>query len=638
MTKPKVTIVTAVYNGEAYLPSAVASVLNQSLPHFRWLIVDDGSSDNTPRILQKLASEDERVKIITQSQNMGLTIALNRAFKLVNSPYFARFDADDICHLDRLKKQIEFLDGAPDVVLCATWARIIDDTARPTLTLKKAPAEIDALTLFRSNPLVHSSWCGRTNAFRLVGGYDNTFSLTQDYELLWRLRKKGKIAVIQTPYVDYRETKISVSARKTRQSLLSALKIRIGALKRKDVPFWYSILLIEPLLGLVFPEWIKRWRRRRQLSPIFGVISPELGVSPKSNSGGEVYDREVLEHLVAEGVDVALILPRKREYNRNVFRQVQFIPFQRIAPPYSFNFLLLPALFKLYHRLKYSIIRVHSPYFTGLGILVFCFFYPRSRVVVSYLHVEAFPLWRLIDRLVLNRADHVFTISQSTKRELMATYALPSNKISVTYCGIDPKYRPEAKSQTLKKRYDIPKNTTILLYLGGLKPRKNLPFLLEVFARLPENNCILVFGGAGSEEPKLKLMAKQLGVSSRVRFAGYVKEEEKVPLYNLADIFLFPTEREGFGMVAAEAMACGIPVVASNVTSLPEVVINGRTGLLPRVNDHRLWVDAISRLIRDPKLRHKMGREGRKHVLANFSWRKLAREQLAVMKRLTESI
>jgi len=113
-----------------------------------------------------------------------------------------------------------------------------------------------------------------------------------------------------------------------------------------------------------------------------------------------------------------------------------------------------------------------------------------------------------------------------------------------------------------------------------------------------------------------------------------VPEEEKVDLYNLADIFVLPSLLEGFGMVAAEAMACGKPVVASNASSLPEVVEDGKTGLLANPACVDDFTDQVLRLLRDESLRKRLGGAGRERVLRNFSWDVAARKTLEVYQRV----
>lgn len=363
------------------------------------------------------------------------------------------------------------------------------------------------------------------------------------------------------------------------------------------------------------------------------ILSPELGVSPQSNSGGEVYDREILAAYVRAGVEVDLILPKAKLYDTSVFTKRPMRVFlKRIAPPYLFNFLILPALFRSWR--KDTILRIHSPYFSGLGILLFRLFHRQTPLIVSYLHVEKFPAYRRIDQFVLPKADHIFTISQSTRKELLKTYDLDPDMISVTYCGIDRKYSPGPKSTEIQKRYKL-EGKTVLLYLGGLKARKNLPFLLKVLAKLDDQNVVLLFAGSGPEKSNLENLAAKLGLSQQVRFSGYIEESDKVAIYRSADIFVFPSLLEGFGMVAAEAMACGTPAVVSNVASLPEVVEDGKSGRLVPVNDISAWCQTLKELVASPSLREKLGVYGSLTIPKKFSWDIAAQQQIAVMETLT---
>jgi glycosyltransferase involved in cell wall biosynthesis len=365
------------------------------------------------------------------------------------------------------------------------------------------------------------------------------------------------------------------------------------------------------------------------------IISPELGVSPFSNSGGEVYDREILAAYERQGTTVDLILPRNKPYDQIAFKnKPERVIAERIAPPYFFNLLLLPALFRLYRKHPESIVRIHSPYFTGLAILFFRLFHRKVPVVLSYFHVEQFPLFRIIDRFVLPKVDHIFTISNATRKELLSSYHLDDQKMTVAYCGISPHYTPGNKSTELIQRYNLEGKTT-LLYLGGLKARKNLLFLLDVLSGIPDPTVVLLFAGSGGERAALEEKAARLGLTDRVRFTGYVQEEEKVPLYRTADIFVFPSALEGFGMVVAEAMACEKPAVVSKVASLPEIIDDGVSGYLVEFNNVAAWQEALKKLIASPELCAKMGKQGRAKVTSTFSWDVAAKKQLDVMQSLT---
>lgn len=365
------------------------------------------------------------------------------------------------------------------------------------------------------------------------------------------------------------------------------------------------------------------------------IYSPQLGISPHSNLGGEIHDREILKALAELGVKIEILLPKNKPYKKDIKNwHVQHLPIKHIFPPYIFNLLIIPYLFKTYKKVHFNILRVHNPYFVGLGAMIFKLFHRQMPVVASYLHLEErSPFFTLIDKLIIKKFDLIIALSAATKKDIIRRYGVDSAKIAVVYPAVAKKFVPKHKNQNLIKKYQL-KDKIILLYAGVLMPRKNPFFLLKVFTQLDNDRVVLVFCGDGPLRWFLVAMAKKLGVNDRVVFTGRVFGENLIDFYNLADIFVFPTKKEGFGLVVAEAMACEKPVVVSNNSSLPEIVTNGQDGFLVETNNIEKWVEVLEILIKDKDLRQQMGRAGRKKILKKFSWEKSAQETLKIFKKL----
>ena len=122
------------------------------------------------------------------------------------------------------------------------------------------------------------------------------------------------------------------------------------------------------------------------------ICSPELGLSPTSNLGGEVYDREIIRELCSQGVKVITILPKKKPFISHKNLKVYYLPFASIWPPYLFNFLIIPWLFWLYRKYKFNILRIHSPYFVGFAAYLFKLFFPTvsSSITLFKFHILFF--------------------------------------------------------------------------------------------------------------------------------------------------------------------------------------------------------------------------------------------------------
>lgn len=208
---PLVTVLMGVRDGADSLPAALASLRSQSFGDFELLIIDDGSTDDTPRILAEF--HDARVRIVRQPA-LGLTRALNKGLELARGTYVARMDADDVCHPQRLASQVALLQGHPDVALCGTWAHVVDDQGR-RLELSRPPVEHAAICaqLLWDNAFFHSSWMVRTETVRRLGGYDDTLERAQDYELAWRISGVARCANIPVPLLTWRRSVESVTVR-----------------------------------------------------------------------------------------------------------------------------------------------------------------------------------------------------------------------------------------------------------------------------------------------------------------------------------------------------------------------------------------------------------------------------------------
>ena len=177
----------------------------------------------------------------------------------------------------------------------------------------------------------------------------------------------------------------------------------------------------------------------------------------------------------------------------------------------------------------------------------------------------------------VRRAARVIAISEHTKKDLIKYLQIPDEKIIVIPQSHAPRYRPIQNSQILdaiRQKYSLPKQ--FILYTGNHKPHKNLPRLLQAFARLEnssrENFPLILTGPIDSEARNLLKLAARLHIQNQIRFTGWLEQQDLPAVYNLASLVVLPSLYEGFGLATLEAMACGKPVACSNATAVPEVV------------------------------------------------------------------
>ncbi len=242
----------------------------------------------------------------------------------------------------------------------------------------------------------------------------------------------------------------------------------------------------------------------------------------------------------------------------------------------------------------------------------------------------------LFTRLSARRATHIIAISEATKCDLQRYYGIPDGKISVIYLGVHPRFKPVADQAVLHQvmqRYGI--LPPYLLFVSTIQPRKNIVRLIEAFARARatiNDRVILVLAGKrGWLVDQIERHAAELGIANAVRFTGYVADQDLPALLSGALAYIMPSLYEGFGMTVLEAQACGTPVLASNVSSLPEVT--GDAALLVDPYNVDSIADGIVRLVQDEALRADLRKRGLQHV-AGWTWERTARQTLAVLEQV----
>jgi glycosyltransferase involved in cell wall biosynthesis len=209
--EPRVTVVMAVYNGERYLDEALHSLFAQTFNDYELLVVDDASSDLTPKILASY--EDRRLRVLRNGRNLGLTASLNRALREARGTYVARQDVDDLSDSTRLERQVAFLDEHNHVALLGTAYRRIDEEGRATGD-RRVPQDENSIRwrLLFMNAFSHSTVMFRRGVLSEVGLYDESFRYAQDYELWSRIARRHAVAALPDVLVSYRETPSSMTS------------------------------------------------------------------------------------------------------------------------------------------------------------------------------------------------------------------------------------------------------------------------------------------------------------------------------------------------------------------------------------------------------------------------------------------
>lgn len=206
MGNPEVTVLMSVYNGEIFLRSSIDSILNQNFKNFEFVIIDDGSTDNSCEIIKSY--NDQRIRFFKNNSNIGLAASLNRGLKYAKGKLIARQDADDISLPERLEKQVSFMHKNSNVVLTGSQGRDIDENSKNLGVIKKPVSNnsIKWLLIF-DNPFIHTSvMFKRETVLRYFKGYDETFICSQDFDLWSKITALFSVANLNTVLVEKRNT------------------------------------------------------------------------------------------------------------------------------------------------------------------------------------------------------------------------------------------------------------------------------------------------------------------------------------------------------------------------------------------------------------------------------------------------
>ena len=246
--------------------------------------------------------------------------------------------------------------------------------------------------------------------------------------------------------------------------------------------------------------------------------------------------------------------------------------------------------------------------------------------------------WKFMYSMAARNYDRLITVANAEKRYLIENLGFPENKFRVTYLAADDHFRvidDKDNLQKAKKNFDLPDH--FILFVGQIHPRKNLEGVIKGYykagcRRTTNHKLVIVGGRSGSYFQKIVNLARELGIMNDVLFLDHVSDELPF-IYNLADLFLLPSHHEGFGIVLVEAMACGLPVVTSNIEDLSEVV--GGAGVLVDPNNVSEIADAIVEVLNSNELRETLIKKGLERA-KSYSWDRCARETIKIYEELLQ--
>lgn len=355
-----------------------------------------------------------------------------------------------------------------------------------------------------------------------------------------------------------------------------------------------------------------------------GVVATELG-KLLAEKGHEV-------HFISHSVPFRLGAFQKNIYYHEVEVNDYYV-FR--YPPYDLS--LATKMAHVAKREKLDILHVH--YAVPHAV---CAFLAKQMVgsdlkVVTTLHgtditvlAQDESLKDLI-RLAINESDAVTSVSEDLMRETREVLEI-SRDIDLTYNFVDKRIYYPREIDSLRSDFAEP-DEKILMHISNFRPVKRVADVIEIFSMVSkEVPARLLFVGEGPELPKIQCKIKQLGLEDRVHFLG--KQDQIAQVISMADVLLLPSEKESFGLVALEAMACGVPTIGSEAGGIPELVSHGKTGFLAPIGDTRAMADYAIKLLKDAKLAEQLSEACLVRARTEFSSDRITEEYEQIYYRV----
>jgi len=333
--------------------------------------------------------------------------------------------------------------------------------------------------------------------------------------------------------------------------------------------------------------------------------------------GSERHLLTLLPALAARGVDASFVgLDDPGGLPEPFYRELG-VPFERLAAPRDLDPALAYRLARTLLSLRPDVVHTHLVHADVYGVLA-----PGTRIVSTKHNPDPFRAgpFRFAERALTARAARVIAISEAVRRFCVEQVGLPAAKIEVVHYGLDELPQPWAENPPLEPAEPL------LLAVCRLEQQKGLDTALRALTDVPGATLLVL--GEGAERPALEALASSLGVRERVVLPGRVGDV--AALYRRADLLVHPARWEGFGLAMLEAMLAGKAVVAARAGSAPELVEDGRTGVLVPVDDPAALSEAVNALLVDRPRAAEMGNAGLDRARTEFSVARMAERTIAV--------
>lgn len=359
--------------------------------------------------------------------------------------------------------------------------------------------------------------------------------------------------------------------------------------------------------------------------------------------GTEVAIYEIATRLIKQGHEIVLITRRRGSMKR--MENIEGIDVHRVF------FISNPAdvlllQFSLFNELKHiaragDIIHQFHPYIMGLTTVLTKKMFKKP-LVLSLMGSDSFNPIRPVRKIsypylawVMNSSDVITSPSQD-----LANHAREQGckkRIEIVPHGVNiDKFNLDNNGTEIRNKLGIGDNEIMVLSIQRLVEKKGVKYLISAIPNIIKENPNVKFaiGGKGPEREKLENLAKKLNITKNVIFTGFISNEELPKFYSASNIFAFPTLYEQFGITYVEAMASGVPILTTKQGAAPEIIEDGKTGLIVPPRDSEALADAILRLADSEKIRAEMGKAGREKAVKEYDWNKIVNRYQDIYEEL----
>lgn len=675
---PKVTVITPTFNRADYIEQTINSVLLQTLVDFEYLILDDGSIDETPDIIKKYLS-DSRVKYYWH-ENQGEADTVNWGWSLASGEYFVQVNSDDTVLPSLFEDMVNVLDNTPSAVLAYPDFYFIDENAHILSENRSRDWNIySALSAFSCYAASPGTFIRRSAFKSWTRIKRNRFNHINDIEMYWDMALVGKFLHVPKTLATWRthNRQISIDRYKSipeivewyhyyfsKQDLPSKVK-RIQSIVRDSIDKYCLHLLKDAPISSM--ERIKMKANYRKRLGIDQLAYHNVQFSDTDLIGNKFNGHDLHIYLNKRNVDSVQLVVRKESEDTKTFSIK--LESQNAKPYYNSPFLInkfflnsdiihlhlihntpfdirdLPIITKI----KPCIITLHDPYFFGAHCIYHfecnkwnnhCYHCTYTRKEESYLPAQDSVAFE-VKKLSIQASNISAIVASRWMEDFARKSPIWSGKpIYRVPFGVDQQIFNVNTSIETRKKLGISSTAIVLMFRQDASPFKGLDVIISALENVtPHKDTILITVG---QRGRLETLKEKYSI---LEF-DWIKDDYKLAeLYQTCDLFLMPSRQEAFGMMAIEAMSCGKPVLALDGTALPEVIDAPRCGIavteseyageLQRLLDHpgelrdrgcrsldfarkeynsEVYIDRILDVYRDVMERHKLDDLGR-HML-----------------------